>query len=123
MLKLALKLAEFLLGTKISDENPRADMYLPARTLAMSAVFMIVGIGVGVYAVMTLSIKAAIIAAIGIILGIGAFLCWHNQKIVMVSENWFEYTTLLGKTTSYRFDDTDTTAIQQLFLSAKIRYI
>lgn len=105
MLKLALKIAELLLGTKISDENPRADMYLPARTLAMSVVFMLAGIGIGVYAAIALSIKAAVIAAIGIVLGIGAFLCWRNQKIVMVSESWFEYTTFLGKTTTYRFDE------------------
>lgn len=105
MLKFALKLIELLLGTKISDKNPRADMYLPARTLAMSAVFMIAGIGVGVYAAMTLSIKAAVIAALGIILGVCAFLCWRNQKIVMVSESWFEYTTFLGKTTTYRFEE------------------
>jgi hypothetical protein len=66
---------------------------------------MLVGIGVGVYAALTLSIKAALIAAIGIILGIGAFLCWRNQKIEMISENYFEYTTFLGKTTTYRFDE------------------
>lgn len=38
-------------------------------------------------------------------LGVAAFLCWRNQTIKMLSDDYFEYTTFLGKKTVYRFSD------------------
>ena len=38
-------------------------------------------------------------------LGIAAFLCWKNQKIRMLSNDKFEYTTWLGHSYEYYFRD------------------
>ena len=40
-----------------------------------------------------------------LILGIIAVLCWKNQKIRVISQSSFEYTTFLGKTTSFYFSE------------------
>lgn len=62
-LKLIVKLGELILGKAYSEDEPRADMYLPIRLLSFALVLFVGGIAVGVYAVIALSIAAAVAAA------------------------------------------------------------
>lgn len=67
-LKLIVKLGELILGKAYSEDEPRADMYLPIRLLSFALVLFVGGIAVGVYAVIALSIAAAVAAAVCLIL-------------------------------------------------------
>jgi len=103
-LKILVKIVEKLLGMTDSGEEPRADMFLPDRLLAMSIVFLAGGI---------VSIALAILSSITLILGvvicfafgIAALLCWKNQSIHIISDEQFTYTTMFGKTRTYSFSD------------------
>ena len=51
------------------------------------------------------SVVALVVAIVAVVLGVGALLCWKNQNIVILSGDLFEYTTFLGKKTTYRFSE------------------
>ena len=103
--KLLVKLIEKLLGVADDGEGPRADVFLPDKLLAMSLVFILVGIGCGVYAAFNFAVWAVIGCALGFILGIFAMLSWKNQRIYVISEEQFTYTTMFGRTHTYSFSD------------------
>lgn len=103
--RLAVKLMELILGTAVSDDEPRADMFLPVKVLSLAPVMLIAGVVFAVIATIKGTIALAVLTPICIILGVAALLCWRNQKIVMLSDDEFEYSTFLGKKTVYRFDE------------------
>jgi len=98
-------LEKLLCAVYPEDKNP-ADMFLPEKLLSMALVFL---------AAAAISVAAAVLkghvlgwyisAGVLLALGVSAFLCWRNQKICMLSDDEFTYTTMLGKTTTYRFDE------------------
>ena len=104
-LKILVKLVEKILGETYSEEIPRADMYLPVRALAMSLTYLAGGTAFGIWACFNPARWAIAIAVIGIGLGISLFLCWKNQTIRIISEDEFVYTTMFGKSHTYRFAD------------------
>ena len=104
-MKLLVRIITQLLGMRDTGDEPRADMYMPDRMLAMAIVFFLMGIGAAVAAFVTAAPVAIVFAVIGIPAGIGAILCWKNQKINMITSGTFEYTTFLGNTKTYRFAD------------------
>ena len=104
-LKILVKAIEKLLGIASNDGEPRADMYLPDRLLAMSIVFLAGGIACAVYAVFQFTVWAVACAALGIILGVLALLCWRNQSIHIISDEQFTYTTMFGNIRTYSFSD------------------
>ena len=109
-IKLLVWLGEKILGKAFSDEEPRADMYLPIWLLAFSMLLMVGGAVAGVYALIwmlppteeTLIIAAVAVGAI--LLGVLALLCWKNQTITMLPNDAFEYSTFLGNKKVYHFD-------------------
>ena len=104
-LKFLLKLVEMILGESYSEEYPRADMYLPVRALAMSLIYLAGGTAFGIWAYISPTRWAVAVAVLGIGLGLSLFLCWKNQTIRIISEEEFVYTTMFGKSTTYRFAD------------------
>lgn len=88
-LKILAKIIEKIFGMADNEDEPRADMYLPDRLLAMSLIFLIGGAALAVYSAVDFAIWAVIFAVFGIGLGIGAFRCWKNQTIRMISEEEF----------------------------------
>lgn len=104
-LKLLVKIIEKIFGMANHGDDPRADMYLPERLLAMSLVFLAGGIACGVYAAISFAIWAIVCAPLGILLGVMALLCWKNQTIHVISDTHFTYTTMFGNTTTYAFAD------------------
>ena len=97
--RLAVKLMELILGTAVSDDEPRADMFLPVKVLSLAPVMLIAGVVFAVIAAIKGTTALAVLAPICIML------CWRNQKIVMLSDDELEYSTFLGKKTVYRFDE------------------
>jgi len=73
-LNLLVKIIEKIFGITMDDGTPRADMYLPERLLAMSLVFLAIGLACAVYAVMRFAIWFIVGAVFGIMLGVFALL-------------------------------------------------
>ena len=104
-LKILVKIVEKLLGMADSGEEPRADMFLPDKLLAMALVFLAGGTACALFAIFKFATWAIVCAFLGIVLGIFALLCWKNQAIHMISNEQFTYTTMFGKTRTYSFSD------------------
>lgn len=104
-LKILVKLIEKLFGITMDDSNPRADMYLPPRLLAMSLVFLAIGMACVVFIVTQFAIWWVVGAVCCIVLGAFALLCWKNQSIRIISDEQFTYTTMFGNTYTYNFSD------------------
>lgn len=104
-LRILVKLGELILGEAYSEDEPRADMFLPIWLLAFAIIMIVAGIAVGIYAAVEFSIGAVVGAVACLGLGIMALLCWKNQSIVVLSDERFEYTTFLGNKKEYRFQD------------------
>ena len=104
-LRILVKIVEKLLGITVSDGEPRADMFLPERGLAIGVVLLAGGIACALYAVFAFAIWAVLGAALGIVLGVFALLCWRNQTIRVISDEEFTYTTMFGNTYTYAFSD------------------
>lgn len=104
-IKILVKLGELILGKAFSDEEPRADMYLPVWLLAFALVLLVGGVVFGICAVVLLSGVCALGAGFCLVFGIAELLCWRNQTVRMLPDDSFEYTTFLGNKKVYRFDD------------------
>ena len=93
-------------GKTLVDDEPRADMFLPAWLFVMGLLLCIFGTIVGiVFAVLQISTLMIALAAVMVLLGVAVFLYWKNQTIRMLPNDAFEYSTFLGKKTIYRFGD------------------
>ena len=93
-------------GTTLVDDEPRADMFLPAWLFVMGLLLCIFGTIVGiVFAVLQISTLIIVLAAGMSLLGVAAILCWKNQTIRMLPNDTFEYSTFLGNKIIYRFSD------------------
>lgn len=104
-LKILVKLIEKLFGVTMDDSTPRADMYLPPRLLAMSLVFLAIGMACVVFIVTQFTIWWVVGAVCCIVLGVFALLCWKNQSIRIISDEQFTYTIMFGNTYTYNFSD------------------
>ena len=105
-IKLLARFFEKVLGPGFDEKN-RADMHLPVRLLGIAVTMLIVGLIGIIITVISPAIQPLAIAAIvvGIPFAAFAFLCWKNQKIVVLSDEEFEYTTMLGMPKTYKFAD------------------
>lgn len=93
-------------GTTITDDEPRADMFLPGWLLVMGLLLVMFGVSIGVvFAVLQISALMIVLAAVMTLLGVAAILCWKNQTIRMLPNDSFECSTFLGNKTIYRFGD------------------
>ena len=104
-LKLLVKIFEKIFGVTMGDNEPRADMYLPERLLAMSLISLAVGVACAGYLIVQFTTLPIVGAILGIVLGVFAFLCWKNQSIHIISDEQFTYTTMFGNTRTYAFSD------------------
>ncbi len=110
-IKLLVKLVEKLLGMADTGDEPRADMYLPDMLLAMALVMLAGGTACGVYCIVQFALWAVVCAAVFLVLGVAAVMCWRNQTIRMISSSQFVYTTFLGN--SYTMAFADITGLRQ----------
>lgn len=109
ILMLAIYAVLLLFGAlfaKKEQQKPKADMYLPIKLLAMALALMVASVVALNYGLA--KGQAALGYAGGAALAVfavSAFMCWKNQKIRILSQDEFEYTTFLGNAHTYRFDD------------------
>lgn len=97
---------KFSFGTTLKDDEPRADMFLPAWLFVMGLLLCMFGTIVGnVFVVLQISFLIIVLAVAMVLLGVTTLLCWKNQTIRMLPNDTFEYSTFLGNKTVYRFSD------------------
>ncbi len=101
--KLLVWLGQLILGKAFSDDEPRADMYMPVWLLAFSLLLLVAGVALSIYAIVSLFFGVVLAAVFCLLFGAAAFLCWKNQTIRMLSDDVFVYTTFLGNEKTYRF--------------------
>lgn len=101
-----MRTGKFSFGTTLVDEEPRADMFLPAWWFVMGLLSCMFGAIVGiVFAVLQISALMTVLAAVMVFLGVAVLLCWKNKTIRMLPNDTFEYSTFWGKKSIYRFND------------------
>lgn len=107
MLAIYAVLAIFtVLFAKKEGQKPKADMYLPIKLLAMALALLAGAVLAALYGVSKGQAAYGYAAcALLTVFAVCAFLCWKNQKIRILSQEEFEYTTFLGNAVTYRFDD------------------
>ena len=92
-----------LLG--VDEEAEKADMYLPVKIAAFGLALILGGfVLVGIYIVNKLTI-ALILSIFCFVMAPIAFLCYKNQRIYILSDEEFEYSTMFGKKTVYKFSN------------------
>lgn len=92
-----------LLG--VDEEANKSDMYLPTR-IAGSGLAMILGgfILVAAYFISKHPVSL-FIAAFCFAIAVFALLCYKNQRVRVLSDEEFEYSTMFGNKYIYRFED------------------
>ncbi len=103
--KRLVPLVEDILNVSTPAGQPRADMFLDTKVLALGVVMALVGVGCGVALFFFYHIGLIIGLIAGILIGISAVMSWRNQTIRIVDEETFVYTTFLGKAKTYKFAD------------------
>ena len=103
LLNMFVRISETLFRRTDSRDQEMADMYQSPRVLAIGVVVFLLGVGLGIFAALSLHIAAALGAVACVALGIVAFMCWNNQKIFMITDEIFCYRTFLGNDHEYRF--------------------
>ncbi len=100
-----LKIIKSLLKKTADYETLKADMFLPIWISIFGIVAIIAGLCGIVFNV--IYFNAAFIALFSalLLLGMGAILCYSNQKIHILDNSTFQYTTFLGNKKVYRFYD------------------
>ncbi|MBR2020203.1 MAG: hypothetical protein IKA05_07370 [Clostridia bacterium] len=103
--RILVLLMEKLLGVSVTGDEPRADMYLPNKVLALGLMLGIAAIALAVAFLVTVSAVWIVLAALCAVLAVAAVLCWRNQTIQILDEETFEYTTFLGNKKVYSFSE------------------
>ncbi len=98
-LKILVNIIEKLFGIVADEDQPRADMFLPDRLLAIAFVLIAGSAVLVVIAIFEFTIWAIVCSVLGIVL------CWKNQSIRIISNDQFTYTTMFGNTYTYNFSD------------------
>lgn len=104
-LKILTRIVELLLNKTDSNDEPRADMYLPNKLLAFGIILCAIGTSIIIVFSLMFNIKWLIAGICMFLLGIAAIMCWKNQTIHILSEDTFKYTTFLGNSYIYAFSD------------------
>ncbi len=87
-------------------EKQKTDMFLPFWLFIVGIVCIIGSLFGMVYIFFwSFEVVGILVCSVLLILGMGAILCWANQKINILDESTFEYVTFLGNKRVYRFSD------------------
>ena len=110
IIALAAAAAAGAIYTFVTGKKGReADMYLPGRLAAMGVTLLVAGVGLPIVGATRAADKYTVLFYIGgaalVAFGVVALLCWKNQKVHVISDEEFTYTTFLGRTETYRFDE------------------
>ncbi len=101
--RLLVRFVEKVLHMTSSDDEPRADMYLPEFVMAFGLVLLAAALVMICFVIASFHFALLAAALAAALLGAAALLCWRNQTIRIVDDDEFIYTTFLGNSHSYRF--------------------
>ena len=89
----------------VDEEAEKADMHLPVKIAAFGLAMILGGfVLVGAFIVNKLPV-ALVFAVVCFAFAPFALLCYKNQRIYVLSDEEFEYSTLFGNKKVYRFAD------------------
>lgn len=90
---------------RINDEDKNADMHLPAKVPYFGVAMIFAGLLIAAVSIFSLAFLLLAFSAIAFLISAYALLCYKNQRIHVLSETEFQYTTFLGKKKIYKFED------------------
>lgn len=98
--------SKIFIGTVLVDGEDRADTYLPVAVLGFGAVLILFGLVTGAVFILGKLPFFLIMSAIFFILaGIAMIMCWKNQAVFVLSDEVFEYRSIIGNKKVHRFDE------------------
>lgn len=98
--------SKIIIGPVLVDDEERADMYLPVGVLGFGVVLLLSGFVIGaVFILAKLPFLLIMSAVFFVLAGIAMIMCWKNQAIFILSDEVFEYRTIIGNKTVHRFDE------------------
>ncbi len=100
-----LSIIKRLLKKTADFEKVKADMFLPTWLFIIGLAGVTTGLFGIAFNIYDFNIPLIVAFSILLLLGMGAILCYANQKIYILDNLTFEYTTFLGNKKIYRFYD------------------
>ena len=98
--------SKIIIGAELVDAEDRADMYLPVGVLVFGGFLILLGLLFGAVFILAMQPFLLIMTAvIWVLAGIAMIMCWKNQTIFVLSDEVFEYKTIIGNKKAYRFDE------------------
>ena len=101
--KLLTLLITKMLG--VDEEAERADMHLPVWIAGFGFALVLAFFFCVALFIVGGNIALLAVAVLMLALAIAAFLCYKNQRIYIISDEEFQYSTFTGKKTVYKFSD------------------
>ena len=89
----------------VDEEAEKADMHLPTKIAAFGLALLIAGFVLIVTYILRGLVVSLVFAIFCFAFAPFAFLCYKNQRIFVLSDEEFEYSTFLGNKKVYKFAD------------------
>ncbi len=103
--RIFVRITEALLALAGIKEDEEYDVYLPNFLLAFGFALIAAAVTLVITYFFVHSHMLLIFSPVCLVLGVTAIMCRRNQKVKVLSDEEFEYTTFLGVTHRYRFCD------------------
>lgn len=89
---------------RIDEKEKKADMHLPIRVATFGAAMAFCGIFLVILAIIASAAAMMFLAILSILIAVFAFLSYKFQRIHILSDEEFEYSTFFGKKKIYKFE-------------------
>ena len=89
---------------RISEKEKNADMRLPTKVSAFGVAMTFCGLFLVIISIISSAFAMLFFALLSFLIAAFAFLCYKFQRIYILSETEFEYTTFWGKKKIYKFE-------------------
>ena len=88
----------------VDEEAQKADMHLSTRSLGLGLASLLAVFVLIARYISTAEWLYLVLATAFLFIFIGILLCYRNQRIYIISDEEFVYTTMFGRRKNYRFD-------------------
>ena len=89
---------------RISEKDKKADMQLPDRVAFFGIAMTFCGVFLIIIAIIAIAPFMLFFSILSLLVATFAFLCYKFQRIHILSDEEFEYSTFLGKKKIYKFE-------------------
>lgn len=87
----------------MKNEEKKADMYLPTWVLGTGIFFAVCAVAATIIAFVIGNMAILLCDIPFLLIFVAAYLCWKNQKIRILDDLTFEYSTMFGNRKTYAF--------------------